>query len=103
VRARHLLPFAMLGLGLQLAACSGQPPPDPWERPDHAPPSATDTSYCRQEARRQAHILYPGQAPNDARGLPRTTDQRNFPAEVRFYEQCMTRLGYVRAGAAPRT
>jgi hypothetical protein len=28
-------------------------------------------------------------------------DDRRFPAEIRFYEQCMTRLGYVRASAAP--
>lgn len=90
----------MLGLGLQLAACSGQPPADPWERPGHTPPSATDTSYCHQEARRQADILYPAQPASEARGLPRITDQRNFPAEVRFYEQCMKRLGYVRAAAA---
>ncbi|HEY4171342.1 MAG TPA: hypothetical protein VGM96_31410 [Reyranella sp.] len=68
---------------------------------DGTPPAVTDTSFCRQEGRRQAYILYPGQAPNDARGLPRTTDQRNFPAEIRFYEQCMTRLGYVRASMAP--
>lgn len=98
MRANAVLPLALL----VLASCSGQPPAEPWQRPDGAPPSATDTSYCRQESRRQADILYPGQAPNDARGLPRTTDQRNFPAEVRFFEQCMTRLGYVRAAPAAR-
>lgn len=101
MRAHHLLPFAMLGLGLQLAACSGQPPADPWERPGRTPPSATDTSYCHQEARRQADLLYPAQPASEARGLPRITDQRNFPAEVRLYEQCMTRLGYVRANTTP--
>jgi hypothetical protein len=104
MRTARLLPFAMLGLGLHLAACTNHPPAEPWVRPDGAPPTATDTSYCRQEARRQANILYPSQPANDARGLPRTTDQRNFPAEIRFYEQCMTRLGYRRAGvpaAAP--
>ena len=97
MRTTFLLPFALLAL----AACSGQPPAEPWQRPDGTPTTATDTSYCRQEARGQANILYPGAPPNDALGRPRTTDPRNFPAEVRFYEQCMTRLGYVRAGAAP--
>ena len=98
----RLLPVAVLLLGLQLAACSGQPAAEPWEKPDHTPPTATDTSYCRDEARRQAHILYPSQPASESRGLPRTTDQRNFPAEIRFYEQCMTRLGYVRAAAPAR-
>ena len=104
MRTARPLPFAVLALGLQLAACSGQPAAEPWEKPDHTRPTATDTSYCRGEALRQANILYPSQPASEARGLPRTTDQRNFPAEIRFYEQCMTRLGYVRAGvptAAP--
>jgi hypothetical protein len=92
--AIRFLPLAMLAL----AACSGQPA-DPWQRPDGTPTNATDTSYCRQEARQQANVLYPGAPPNDALGRPRTTDERNFPAELRFYEHCMTRLGYVRAGA----
>jgi hypothetical protein len=97
MRTSRLLPLAVLAL----AACSGQAP-DPWTRLDGAPPVVADTSFCRQEARQQANALYPSQPPNDARGLPRTTDQRNFPAEVRFYEQCMTRLGYVRAAAPAR-
>ena len=96
----RLLPFAVLAFALQLAACSGQSA-EPWEKADHMPPTATDTSYCREEARRQANILYPAQPASEARGRPRITDQRNFPAEIRFYERCMTRLGYVRA-AAPR-
>ena len=96
MRANRLLPFVLL----TLAACSGQPP-ESWERPDHTPPGAGATSFCREEARRQAGTLYPSQAPNDARGLPRTTDERNFPAEIRFYEQCMTRQGFVRASVAP--
>lgn len=84
-----------------LAACSGQPA-EPWQRPDGTLTTATDTSYCRQEARRQANILYPPQRTNDVRGLLRTPDQRNFPAEVRFYEECMIRLGYVRASVPAR-
>ena len=101
MRTSRLLPFAIVALGFQLSACASQPPAEPWARPDGAPPSATDTSYCRQEARRQANILYPAQPASEARGLPRTTDQRNFPAEIRFYEQCMTRRGYVRANTTP--
>ena len=65
------------------------------------PPTVTDTSFCRQEGRRQAETLYPDRTPNDAVGVPRTPDDRRFPAEIRFYEQCMTRLGYVRASATP--
>ena len=102
MRTIRPMPFAVVLVGLQLAACTGQSPAEPWARPDGAPPSATDTSYCRQEGLRQANILYPAQPASEARGLPRTTDQRNFPAEVRFYEQCMTRRGYVRA-PAPRS
>ena len=96
------MPFAVVVVGLQLAACTGQSPAEPWARPDGAPPTATDTSYCRQEGLRQANILYPAQPASEARGRPRTTDQRNFPAEIRFYEQCMMRRGYVRA-PAPRS
>lgn len=96
MRASHLLSLAVLAL----ACCSGQPP-EPWERPDHTPPTVTDTAFCHNEGRRQASTLYPDRAANDVRGLPRTSDDRRFPAEVRFYEQCMTRLGYVRASAAP--
>ena len=96
MRFDWLLPFTLFAL----SACAGQPP-DPWERPDHTPPSVSETSFCREDARRQASSLYPDQAPNDAVGLPRTSDQRRFPAEIRFYEQCMTRQGFVRA-SAPR-
>jgi len=96
MRASRLLPFAFLAL----AACSGQPP-EAWERPDHTTPTVSDTSLCREDARRQAGSLYPDQAPNDAVGLPRTSDERRFPAEIRFYEQCMTRQGFVRMSAAP--
>src|SRR5690348_15628100 len=100
MRTTRLMPFAVLVLGLQLGACTNPPSAaEPWQRPDGTPPTATDTSYCRDEARRQANILYPAQPASDARGLPRVTDQRNFPAEIRFYEQCMTRRGYVRAAA----
>ena len=97
MRTHRLAPLALL----VLAACAGQPVAQSpsWEKPDHTPVSGSDSSYCRQEARRQADILYPGQAPNDAAGRPRTTDPRNFSAEIGFYDQCMTRLGYVRAPA----
>jgi hypothetical protein len=94
MRTASLLSFAVLAL----AACSGQPP-QPWERPDHTPPTASETSYCREEARRQGGTLYPDRPPNDAAGVPRQSDDRRFASEVRFYEQCMTRSGFVRAAA----
>jgi hypothetical protein len=96
MRTHLLLPFAFLAL----AACSSQPP-EPWEKPDHTPPTVTETSYCHQDARRQAETLYPDRAPNDAVGQPRTSDERRFPTEIRLYEQCMTRSGFVRAAVAP--
>jgi hypothetical protein len=95
MRANYFVPLAMLAA----AACSGQSPAEPWQRPDGTPTTATDTSFCRQEGRRQADALYPDRAPNDAVGQPRISDERNFPAQIRFYEQCMTRLGYVRGAA----
>ena len=52
---------------------AGQPP-EPWEKADHTPPTVTETSYCRQDSRRQAEILYPDRAPNDAIGQPRISD-----------------------------
>ncbi len=94
MRVHRLVPFALLAL----AACSGQSAsaPRPWERADHTPATGTDTSYCHQEARRQAGTMYPDRPPNDAVGQPRISDERRFPAEIGLYEQCMTRLGYVR-------
>lgn len=83
-------------LMLALGACvtiSG----DRWERPeDHSLPSPSQTLYCHEEARRQASVRYPDQPVRDDRGLPRIPDDRKFPAEIRFYEQCMTRAGFVR-------
>jgi hypothetical protein len=92
MRPAALLSFAVLAL----AACSGQPA-QPWERPDHTPPTARENSYCREEASRQAGALYPDRPPSDAAGVPRESDIRRFPAEIRLYEQCMTRSGFVRA------
>src|SRR5690349_9668160 len=83
---------------LAVAGCAGQPA-EPWEGPDRTPPKASEVGYCHDEARRQASVRYPPQPPREERGLPRISDQREFPAEIRFYEQCMTRLGYVRVAA----
>lgn len=99
MRIHRLVPFALLAL----AACSSQAAaPQPWERPDHMPATVTDTSYCHQEARRQAETMYPDRPANDAVGQPRISDERHFPAEIGLYDQCMTRLGYVRGSGAPR-
>jgi hypothetical protein len=83
---------------LALASCAGQQA-EPWQRPDRTPPTASETFYCHDEAQRQAGVRYPGQPPREQRGLPRIEDQREFPAEIRFFEQCMTRRGFVRASA----
>jgi hypothetical protein len=95
--AIRLLPFALIVL---VAACAGQPA-EPWEKPDHTPPTVAETSFCHQEARRQAGSLYPDQAPNGAVGTPHISDERRFPAEVSFYEQCMTRSGFARVAQPP--
>jgi hypothetical protein len=83
---------------LAVAACTSQPA-EPWENPDHTPPKVSEVAYCHDEARRQASVRYPAQPPREERGLPRITDQREFPAEIRFYEQCMKRQGFVRVAA----
>lgn len=85
-----LLPLALLAV----AACTGRA--EPWMAVDGAPPKVSEVAYCHDEGRRQATARYPDQPPREDRGLPRISDERKFPAEIRFYEQCMTRLGYVR-------
>ena len=92
MHANHLLPLAVLAL----AACARQAP-EPWERRDHTPPSVADTSFCRNEARQQAGTLYTASG-----GIPGSGDMGRFPAEIGYYDQCMTRLGYVKVGA-PRS
>ena len=88
---------------LLLAACAATPPGDRWERPaDHTQPTASESGYCRDEGRRQAAVRYPDQPPREERGLPRMDDQRRFPAEIQFYEQCMRRSGFLRV-SAPKT
>ncbi len=92
--AVRLVPLVLL-----VAACA-MPPGERWERPaDHALPSVSESGYCRDEARRQALMRYPDQPPREERGLPRIEDEHKFPAELRFYEQCMTRSGFVRVSA----
>jgi hypothetical protein len=91
---RTLLPSLAL---LSIAACTASG--DRWERPDRTPPTVRETSYCHEEARRQAAFRYPDQPRRDDMGGPRLEDNRRFPAEIDFYEQCMTRLGFVRVSA----
>src|SRR5689334_17119237 len=91
---RRLLPLVLL------AACTGEPA-EPWQRADRTPPTAGETFMCHDEARRQAGARYPDAPPREARGLPRIEDQRRFPAEIKFFEQCMTRQGFVRVAAPP--
>jgi len=91
---RTLLPLALLSIA---AACTALA--DRWERPDHTLPTARETSYCREEARRQAAFLYPDQPRHEDMGGPRVEDNRKFSAEISLYERCMTRLGFVRVSA----
>ena len=96
MHANHFLPLAVLAL----AACARQAP-EPWERPDHTQPTVADTSLCHNEARTQAGTLYSGGSPNTAfGGYPGDSDPGRFPAEIGFYDRCMTRLGYVQVGAS---
>lgn len=92
MRYYRLVPLVLVAL----AACSGQSLAQAWEKPDHTPASVSDISYCRQESRRQANSLYPPQPTGGVRDAPRMADDRNFRAEIGFYDQCMKRLGYVR-------
>ena len=94
--ARCILVSGLLGL----AACTAPAGGDRWERPaDRTLPTASESIYCRDEARRQAAVRYPDQPPREQRGLPRLEDQRRFPAEIQFYDQCMRRAGFVRVPA----
>lgn len=90
----RLLPLVLMAV----AACADRPA-EPWEGPGHTPPKVSEVAYCHDEGRRQASVRYPAQPPREERGLPRISDEREFPAEIRFYEQCMTRLGYRRVSA----
>jgi hypothetical protein len=69
---------------------------DPWVRKDDgSPPAVGDTSDCRIEAARSASFRYPDQ-PRQGQSGPSVEDDRRFPAELEFYNQCMTRKGFVR-------
>jgi hypothetical protein len=95
MRALRFLSFVLLS-----AACASARA-EPWERPDHTPPTAAETFYCHDEARRLAAFRYPDRPANEDRGLPRLEDDRKFSTETRLYAQCMTRSGFVRM-VAPR-
>jgi hypothetical protein len=47
-------------------------------------------------------MRYPDQIRRDASGVVRIEDERRFPAHVGFFEQCMRRKGFVRAGTAAK-
>lgn len=95
--------IAFFLVSLALGACTAPPAGERWERPaDHSLPAASESIYCREEARRQASVRYPDQPAREDRGLPRISDERKFPAEIRFYELCMTRAGFVRVGGPAR-
>jgi hypothetical protein len=97
-RGQHLLWFATL---VVLAACSATPQDAGWERhDDHSPPTMADSSDCRFQARRHAELRYPNQPREQAGRSPRYDDDRRFPAEIGFYQDCMRQKGFVRAAAA---
>ena len=76
---------------VRLAGCSTLQV-EPWERrDDRSTPTTADTSDCHMEARRRATAQYPGQL---NRFMYRTEDERRFPAEISYFEQCMQRKGF---------
>jgi hypothetical protein len=95
-------PF-LLFLSVSLAACASEPGSSPaWKNPaDGSAPTLSDTSDCRAEARRMSELRYPPRPVPRASGTAqpdyRQEDPDRFPAEVRFYEQCLERKGFRRA------
>ncbi len=88
--ALHFLcPFVLLGLFGCLQT-------DPWvRRDDLSTPTIADASDCHMEARRLATARYPRQV---SRLMYGPEHERRFPAEISFFEQCMRRTGFARAG-----
>jgi hypothetical protein len=85
-------------LVLTLTGCAGRQS-EHWERQDdRSPPGMSETSDCRFQARRQAEIQYPDRPREQAGRFP-GYDDRRFPAELAFYEECMRRKGFVRMNA----
>jgi hypothetical protein len=88
---RLLRLFVLLGL----PGCSTLQA-DPWvRRDDRSTPTIADTSDCHMEARRLATARYPRQFNRFMYGAE---DEQHFPAEISFFEQCMRRTGFERAG-----
>jgi len=88
---------------LPAASCAGAQGWQPvrWESRDGSgPPSLSDASDCRAQARRQAELRYPHSAPAAplhpgvrlATGVPSDADR--FPAETAFYADCMRHKGF---------
>jgi hypothetical protein len=95
---RLVLPVLPALILLAVAACATAQS-EPWARPDGTAPPVTEVGDCHFEARRQAIVRYPDQPRREERGIPAIEDERRFPAEIRFFEQCMTRKGYARVVA----
>ena len=93
--------FILLCLALcGLAACGT--PPSGWERAeDNSAARVSDISQCRSESARLAISRYPDQIQQSAGTTHRISDPERFSAELRLFDQCMTRLGYRRAAAKP--
>lgn len=101
----HLWPgvtpgMCILWLGLVAGACAPSPQDNTWENPaDHSSPTFTDISECRTDARRQAYLRYPDQAVRERDMVRYTSNPDRFPAENRFFEQCIGRKGFQRVQA----
>ena len=96
-------PAACIAVAIAFAAtagaCTSQPQSGGWEHEDdRGRPRVSETSECHDEARRRAEIRYPDPPRETAgRTWPQYNNDRRFPAEVGFFNECMRRKGFVPA------
>ena len=84
-----------------LAACAGTPPSGWVRAEDNSAARAGDMAQCRSEATRLAIARYPDQIQQSGGTTHRISHPDRFAAELRLYDECMTRLGYRRAETKP--
>jgi hypothetical protein len=85
----------ILWLWLAAGACAPASEDSAWQNPvDRSIPTVGDISECRADARRQAHLRYPDQAVQEQRSVRYISSPDRFPAENRFFEECIRRKGF---------